>query len=83
MSKQNKQTPGQAHAQHCTDVEALLNMIQQEVIHHAEYARGQGLDWGRVDEIAPVRQSLIKTLASLACQDEDDIEDHLVELRHG
>ena len=78
-----KQTPGQAHAQHCTDIGALLDLIGQEVTHHAEFARGEGLHWGHVGSVAHVREGLIEALAFLAQQDEDDIEKHLTELREG
>jgi len=76
-----KQTPGQAHAQHCTDIGALLDLIGQEVSHAAEFARGEGLHWGHVGDAAHLREKLIEALASLAQQDEGDIEKHLTELR--
>ena len=76
-----KQTPGQAHAEHCTDIGALLDLIGQEVHHAAEHARSEGLHWGHVGDVAHVRENLIEALAFLAQQDEGDIEKHLVELR--
>ena len=78
-----KQTPGQAHAEHCTDIGALLDLIGQEVTHHAEFTRNEGLHWAHVGSVAHVRQMLVEALAFLAQQDEGDIEDHLVELRQG
>jgi len=78
-----KQTPGQAHAQHCTDIGALLDLIGQEVNHHAEYARDEGLNWGHVGDVAALRRALIEALAQLSQQGEAFIEQHLAELSEG
>jgi hypothetical protein len=78
-----KQTAAQAYQIHENDIGALLDLIGQEVKHHAEYAKTDGLNWGHVGDVLHVRKCLVEVLAQLAQQDEAFIEKHLNEMREG
>lgn len=78
-----RQTAAQAYQMHQNDVGALLDLIGQEMKHHAEYAKTDGLHWGHVGDVMHTRKCLIEVLAQLAQQDEAFIEKHLAEMREG
>ena len=78
-----KETAAQAYQRNHDDIGALLDLISQEVKHHAEHARGEGLHWGHTGDLGAVRKGLMEVLAQLAQQDEAFIENHLAEMREG
>ena len=78
-----KQTAAQAYQIHQNDIGALLDLIAQEVKHHAEYAKTESLHWGHVGDLLHTRKCLVEVLAQLAQQDEAFIEKHLTEMREG
>lgn len=76
-----KQTAAQAYQIHQDDTGSLLDLIGQELKHHAEHAKTEGLHWGHVGDILHTRKCLVEVLAQLAQQDEAFIEKHLAEMR--
>jgi len=78
-----KQTAAQAYADRQNDIGALLDLISQEVKHHAEFAKTSGLHWGHTGDLGAVRKGLLEVLAQLAQQDESFVEKHLDEMRAG
>jgi hypothetical protein len=63
------------------DVEALLDMLKEEVTHHAEFARKEGVDFGHAGDLGELRRQLIEALAFLAQQEPEDVERRLNEGR--
>jgi hypothetical protein len=63
------------------DVEALLDMLKEEVAHHAEFARKEGIDFGHCGDLGHMRQLLVEALAFLAQQEPEDVERRLNEGR--
>ncbi|MCK4283688.1 MAG: hypothetical protein KAX44_05175 [Candidatus Brocadiae bacterium] len=59
------------------DVDRLLDMLREEVAHHAEYAATEPRDWGFAGDMGHLRNLLIEALAFLAQQDRDDVERRL------
>ena len=78
-----KRTAAEAYQTNQDDIGALLDLISQEVKHHAEHAKVDGLHWGHTGDLGAVRKGLMEVLAQLAQQDEAFIENHLAELREG
>ena len=76
-----KQTAAQAYEERQNDIGALLDLISQELRHHAEFAKTEGLHWGHTGDLGAVRKGLLEVLAQLAQQDEAFIEKHLAEMR--
>ena len=83
MAKKAKQTANEAYRMNENDIGALLDLIGQEVKHHAEHAKTEGLHWGHVGDLGHVRKCLVEVLAQLAQHDEAFIEKHLEEMREG
>ena len=63
------------------DVEKLLDMLKEEVAHHAEFAAKEPGDWGFAGDLGHVREQLVETLSFLAQQDASDVERRLKEER--
>jgi hypothetical protein len=63
------------------DVDRLLDMLKEEVTHHAEAAAREPGDWGFAGDLGHVRELLTEALAFLAQQDASDIERRLNEER--
>lgn len=76
-----KPSAQQAYQAHQNDIGALLDLIGQEVGHHGEYAKAEGVHWGHCGDLSHVRKCLIEVLSQLAQHDEALIEQHLEEMR--
>jgi hypothetical protein len=74
---ERKTTAAEAYKARRSDVERLLDMLREEVAHHAEYAAKEPRDWGFVGDLGHVRDLLVEALAFLAQQDRDDVERRL------
>lgn len=74
---ERKMTAAEAYRARRKDVEKLLDILREEVAHHAEYAATEPRDWGFPGDIGHLRDLLIEALAFLAQQDRDDIERRL------
>jgi hypothetical protein len=59
------------------DVAALLDWLELELGHHADYAEAEGVDYGHCGDLGHVRKKLVETLCFLAQRDEKDIEEAL------
>jgi hypothetical protein len=76
-----KETAAQAYQRNQDDVGALLDLVGQEMAHHHEYAKTEGIHFGHAGDLAALRKTLIEALAQLAQQDEAFITRHLDEMR--
>jgi hypothetical protein len=74
---ERKTTAAEAYRARRSDVETLLDMLREEVAHHAEYAATEPRDWGFAGDLGHVRDLLVEALAFLAQQDRDDVERRL------
>jgi hypothetical protein len=74
---ERKTTAAEAYKARRSDVERLLDMLREEVAHHAEYAATEPRDWGFAGDLGHVRDLLVEALAFLAQQDRDDVERRL------
>ena len=74
---EQKATAAEVYRARCSDVERLLDMLREEVAHHAEFAATEPRDWGFAGDLGHVRDLLLEALAFLAQQDRDDIERRL------
>ena len=74
---ERKTTAAEAYLTRRSDVERLLDMLREEVAHHAEYAATEPGDWGFAGDLGHVRDLLVETLAFLAQQERDDIQRRL------
>ena len=72
-----KTTAAEAYRSRRLDVEKLLDMLREEVAHHAEFAATEPRDWGFAGDLGHVRDLLVEALAFLAQQDRGDIERRL------
>ncbi len=63
------------------DLDALLEMLKEEVAHHAEFAQTEGVDWSSAGDLAHVRELLVEALSFLAQQEPEDVERRLNEGR--
>ena len=63
------------------DVDALLEMLKEEVAHHAEFAGKEPGDWSLVGDLGHVRELLVEALSFLAQQEPGDVERRLKEGR--
>lgn len=59
------------------DVEKLLDMLREEVAHHAEFAAKEPGNWGCVGDMGHTRELLVEVMSFLAQQDAADIERRL------
>jgi hypothetical protein len=59
------------------DVAALLDWLELELTHHAEYAAKERVSHAHAGDLGHVRELLIQTLSFLAQRDEKDIKDAL------
>ena len=74
---ERKTTAAEAYQARRRDVEKLLDMLREEVAHHADYAAKEPRDWGFAGDLGRVRDLLVEALAFLTQQDRDDIERRL------
>jgi len=74
---ERKTTAAETYRARRSDVDKLLDMLREEVAHHAEYAATEPRDWGFAGDLGHVRDVLVEALAFLAQQDRDDIERRL------
>jgi hypothetical protein len=65
------------------DITALLDLIGQEVAHHAQYAEKEGLHYGHTGDLQPVRERLVEALAQIAQRSEADVEAMLDDVAAG
>jgi len=69
----------QAYQARRRDVEKLLDMLKEEVAHHAEAAAREPGNWGFAGDLGHVRELLVEVLSFLTEQDAADIERRLAE----
>ena len=74
---ERKTTAAKAYRARRRDVERLLDILREEVAHHAEYAATEPRDWSFAGDLGHVRDLLVEALAFLAQQDRDDVERRL------
>jgi len=63
------------------DVDALLEMLKEEVAHHAEFAQTAGVNYAHAGDLGHVRELLVEVLSFLAQQEPEDVERRLNEGR--
>lgn len=74
---QRKMTAPEAYRARLRDVERLLDMLKDELAHHAEYAARQPRDWGYAGDLGHMRDLLKGAMVSLSQQGPRDIERRL------
>ncbi|MEZ6234379.1 MAG: hypothetical protein R3B68_09330 [Phycisphaerales bacterium] len=73
------QTAADAYAAHRADIARLLDVLGMELDKHAEAAKADPCNWGRVGDLAKVRGDLIGAVAFLAGMDPANVEAFLAE----
>jgi hypothetical protein len=61
------------------DIARLMDVLQMELDKHAEAAKTDAKNWGKVGDIGKVRSDLIELVAFMSNIDRDNIEAFLAE----
>ena len=69
----------QAYEQRQRELKALLDLCRRQLDTHAERARGQGLTWAHVGDLAHLRASLKEVLAFALGGDAEGATGELIE----
>ena len=68
-----------AYAAHRADVARLLDVLDMELATHAQAMEADARNWGRVGDLAALRQSLVGALAAFSANTPEAIEAFLAE----
>lgn len=64
----------QAYAQRRSDIARLLDVLDMELTKHAEGAKADPTNWGRVGDLGHVRGDLINLVAFLSGMETEEVE---------
>lgn len=70
---QTKRTAAAAYEARRRDVAKLLDMLKEELAHHAEFAGKESANWGFAGDLSYVQGLLIDALCFLAQQEPGDV----------
>jgi len=76
-----KQTARELYDERREDIARVLDWIELELDKHQAKAEAEPRDWGYAGDLGNVRAKLIRTVAFLANQEPEDIENLLSECR--
>jgi hypothetical protein len=82
-TQQARRTLAETYAARATDIDALLDLIQQQMQAHKEEAAAKPRDWGFAGDLEHVRARLSEVLSSLSGMEETTINETLEDLRTG
>lgn len=78
-TKKPEQTAPQAYAARANDIARLLDVLQMELEKHADCAKADPTNWGRVGDLGHVRGDLINLVTFLSAMETDEVERFLAE----
>ena len=78
---EQKDTAAEVYQARRRDVDSLLDMLRDEVAHHAAYAATEPGDWCFAGDMGHLRELLVEALCFLAQQETEDVERRLSEGR--
>jgi len=81
MKTRTTKTAAETYATRAADIDALLDLIQQQMQVHKEEAAAQPRDWGFAGDLEHVRARLSEVLSSLSGMEEHTITETLEDLR--
>ena len=76
-----KQTASDLYTQRREDIARLIDWLGLELDKHQAKAEAEPSDWGYAGDLGNVRAKLIRTVAFLANQEPEDIENLLSDCR--
>jgi hypothetical protein len=80
MAKTNANNDARTeYAKRQNDIARLMDVLQMELDKHADAAKADPKNWGRVGDLGKVRSDLIEMVAFLSSVDREQIEAFLAE----
>ena len=73
-TKKPEPTAPEAYAQRRNDIARLLDVLDMELTKHAEGAKADPANWGRVGDLGHVRGDLINLVAFLSGMETEEVE---------
>lgn len=75
----NETNASEAYAARVNDIARLMDVLQRELDKHADLAKADPKNWGRVGDLGKVRSDLIEMVAFLSHSERGQIEEFLAE----
>jgi len=77
MTKRTKKpepTAAETYAARANDIARLIDVLQMEVEKHAQGAKADPTNWGRVGDLGKVRGDLIDLVGFMSGMERDEVE---------
>jgi hypothetical protein len=79
MKNQTTTNARDAYQAHTHDIARLLDVLQMELEKHADAAKADPKNWGKVGDLGRVRNDLIEIVGFMSGMDREAIENFLAE----
>ncbi len=78
-TKKPEPTAAETYAARANDIARLIDVLQMELEKHAEAAKAEPANWGRVGDLGKVRSDLIDLVGFMSGMERDEVERFLAD----